>query len=166
MEIEVIDENCVDLQLQEEQLKLAKKKAKWNSIRPRFAGIVNALHKLGVEPKMSEYAVDICFSGDKEKLAAVMRILRTSGWKFTANRPKAGDSSWYAYFTHKDCDTQIWFSFTSSVCRRVQVGTKMQEVPIYETICGDDKPEVEICVPEVTLETESTSALTQTDIPF
>jgi len=81
--------------------------------------------------------MNINCAGDKHKLAAVIRILRISGFSTAANRPKQGDSSWYAWFDADNCTMRIWFSFTSSVCRRIKTGSKMVSVDTYETVCGD-----------------------------
>lgn len=135
--IETIDENLIDLQLQEEAISLAKKKAKWNANRATLYSIVNALTKIGLEPSFGNDHLNIQCTGDKDKLTAVMRILRTSGFNTTADRPAKGDSTWYAWFDSANCGARIWFSFTSSVCRRVKTGSKMVSVDTYETVCGD-----------------------------
>ena len=31
----------------------------------------------------------------------------------------------------------VWISFASTSCKRVQVRTEMQEVPVYETVCEE-----------------------------
>lgn len=153
--VELIDENIIDLQLQEEALKLAKRKVKWNANRSLLSGIVNALVKLGLEPHITEYITVNC-TGDAKKLAAVVRIFRISGFSSNADKPKKGDSTWYAFFDSPECPIRIWFAFTSSVCRRVQIGTKIAEIPIYETICGE---EIAPCETALISVTESTPAL-------
>lgn len=160
--IEAIDENIIDLQLQEEQLKLTKRKAKWNSCRQSMVGIINALAKIGVEPEFCSDYIAVRFSGDKKRLASVIRIMRTSGYETTDSRPKPGDSEWYAWFYSKDGSCRIWFNFASTICRRVKVGTKMVEQDVYETICGENLQELP-CATDPTLVMESTPALTQTD---
>lgn len=126
----------IDIQIQEQALNLAKLKARWNGCRSILDPVVNALVRLGIEPSMDSM-LNVCFSGDAKKLAAVVRILRTSGWSTSSTKPKKGDTSWFARFIHAETQMTIWFNFTSSVCRRVKVGTRMEEVAIYETQCGD-----------------------------
>jgi hypothetical protein len=135
-QVEPLLDDPIEIALAEGALELAKKRSKWNAIKDFYRPIVNALHRLGVEPRLSG-DVDIHFSGDAQKLAAVVRILRTAGFATTAERPKAGDTSWCAYFKHPQCGTDVYMYFTSSVCRRVKVGTKMVEQDIYEVQCGD-----------------------------
>jgi len=140
--IEAIDENLIDIQLQEQALELAKRRAKWNANRGLLSSVVNALHKIGLEPELTG-DLNVPCSGNKQRLAQIVRIFRTAGFSTTAERPKQGDSSWYAYFDHPECSIRIWFVFSSSVCRRVKTGTKMVEVDIYETVCGEATPAIE-----------------------
>lgn len=160
-EIEVIDENVVDIQLQERALEMTKLKVKWNGSREFLAPIVNALTKIGIEPEISVTSLNVSFTGNKEQLARAMRILRTSGFDTDEAKPKQGDTSWSAYFRKAECPLQIWFYFTSSVCRQVKVGTKMVEQAIYETRCGEDIMEEPPCEIAPISETESTPALTE-----
>lgn len=162
--VEVIDENLIDIQLQEEALALAKKRAKWNSNRATLSGIVNALTKIGIEPSFGDDYLNVRCTGDKDKLVSVIRILRTTGFNTKADRPKKGDSEWYAWFDSQECSARIWFNFTSSVCRRVKTGSKMVSVDTYETVCGDISEELP-CATALISETESTPALPN-DIPF
>jgi hypothetical protein len=163
MNIEVIDENLIDIQLQEEVLNLAKKKAKWNANRATLSSIVNALHKIGIESELTGN-LDVSVTGDKKRLADIIRIFRIAGFSSDAERPKQGDSSWYAYFSHPNCSVRIWFCFSSSVCKRVKTGSKMVSVDTYETVCGDISEELP-CATALISETESTPALPN-DIPF
>jgi hypothetical protein len=149
-QIEPLLDDPIEIALAEQALSLAKSRAKWNSIRDFYRPIVNALHRLGLEPRLSS-DVDLHFSGDAHKLASVVRILRTAGFSTTAARPKQGDTQWSAYYHHPDCGTSVWLYFTSSVCKRVKVGTKMVEQDVYEVQCGDitaaDEPPALTIVP-------------------
>jgi hypothetical protein len=137
-QVEPILESSVDIALSEAMLNLVKIRARWAAHRDFFAPIVAAFQRIGVDPKMdSANYLSVTMTGDKDKLAAAFRILRGAGFTFTADRPKKGDSEWYAFFSHTMCPVDIWFSFTSSVCRRVKVGTKTVQQDIYETVCGD-----------------------------
>lgn len=163
MNIEVIDENLIDIQLQEEAIVFAKKKAKWNANRTLLSGVVNALIKLGIEPTFGIDHLNVQCTGDKDKLTAVMRILRTSGFNTTADRPAKGDSGWYAWFDSNECSIRIWFSFTSSVCRRVKTGVKAVTVDVYETQCGDISPEE---APMITVDAAQLEQRVADDLPF
>lgn len=135
--IEVVSDSIIDKELIEEQLNLTKKKAKWNEDKWLLGPVVNALFLIGIEPSLSSGSLNVSFSGDKAKLAAAIRILRVAGFVGDGEKPKKGDDSWYSYFHHPRCELQIWFYFTSTVCKKVKVGTKLVEQDVYEVQCGD-----------------------------
>lgn len=135
-QVEPALDDAIEISLAEASLSLAKKRQKWNAIKGFYRPIVNALQRLGVEPGLSN-EVDVNFTGDALRLQSVLRILTESGFTTTAESPKKGDTSWSAYFAHPDCETKVWLYFTSSVCRRVKVGTKTVEQDVFEIVCGD-----------------------------
>jgi hypothetical protein len=97
-----------------------------------------ALEEMDIEPKfdLSAYgSIDLSFPGDGETLGKVWGLLRRHGYR-TEARPKKGDTGFTAFW-ERDGMPRIWMQFSSTLCRRVQVGTKMVEQPIYETQCGD-----------------------------
>lgn len=134
--VDTFEECSIDLQLQQEMLDHAKKRMVWNANRSRLAPMARALAILKLEPTFTG-EFNISFTGDKDALVNVVRLLRIHGWNTHADKPKKGDSSWCAWYNHPECPVQIWLYFTSSVCRRVKVGTKMEQVDVYETQCGD-----------------------------
>lgn len=79
--------------------------------------------------------IGLSFSGDGPKLTAVWRVLRRHGYN-TSCRPAKGDTTFHAFWKREGL-AEIFMSFSSSMCRRVQVGTKTVEVPVYETHCGE-----------------------------
>jgi hypothetical protein len=102
----------------------------------------------------------LCFTGDGERLAAVWKELRRNGYKNDC-RPKKGDTTFYAFWERVGY-ARLFMSFSSSMCRRVQVGTKMVETPIYETQCGE-LPELDTDAPKPNLTVVEGDA---NDIPF
>lgn len=153
-QIETLLDDPIELALAESAIELAKKRQRWNAVRDFYRPILNAFVRLGLEPRLSN-DVDVSFTGDAHKLAGVVRILRTSGFETTSGRPKPGDTSWYAYYSHPEVTVKVWLNFTSSVCRRVKVGSKMVEQDIYEVQCGDISAEItEIEVPAPAIEQE------------
>lgn len=150
-QVETVLDDPIDLLLAEENINLARKRQRWNAVKDFYRPIINALQRLGIEPRFSS-EIDVCFAGDAHKLAAVVRLLRTAGFATTASKPKAGDTSWSAFYKHPECQTDVYLSFSSSVCKRVKVGTKMVEQDVYETHCGDisiDESPALTIVPEV-----------------
>lgn len=79
--------------------------------------------------------------GTKDDLIQCVKVLRSH--KFIPDeRPKENDVSWYTLWRRNEGDGPeilIWFSFSSSQCRRVQVGTKTVEQPIYEVECSSNE---------------------------
>lgn len=137
-QVETILESSVDLALAEQALKLAKRRQKWAACRDFYAPIIAAFQRAGCEPYMEDSYIVVLMTGDKRKLETAFRILRGAGFTFSsAERPKKGNSQWFSFFNHPECETALFFQFTSSVCRRVKVGTKMVEQDVYETQCGD-----------------------------
>lgn len=136
-EVETIAESFVDIKLAEQALSIAKDRMLWNSCKGFFGPICNALQVLGAEPYFNGGTIYVSMTGDKAKLTQAFRIFRTADMTFNAERPKKGDSEWRTAFRHSSQSVYVYFQFTSSVCRRVKVGTKTVEQDVYETQCGD-----------------------------
>jgi hypothetical protein len=79
--------------------------------------------------------LNLSLNGGGSRLAAVVRQLRRLGFE-TDSKPKAGDTSYSTHFKHPS-GAQVYVTFTSTVCRRIQVGVEMVEKPIYEVVCDD-----------------------------
>lgn len=103
--------------------------------------------------------ISVRFTGDGSKLGKVWGELRRHGWNCDA-RPKKGDTEFHGWFSQEG-EVKISVSFTSSLCRRVQVGTKTVEQPIYETICGDVLHEIDEPVPEALPPPEAPQAVVE-----
>lgn len=104
--------------------------------------LFRGFEQLDIDPGFdldNEY-ITLQFTGDGEKLKQVWGLLRRNGYK-TDHHPKRGDTQVYAFWD-REGQAQIFMYFTSTLCKRVQVGTEMKEVPIYETQCGE-LPEIE-----------------------
>lgn len=41
------------------------------------------------------------------------------------------------FYEKRDCELRWYLSFSSSVCRRVKVGTRTVEQDVYETVCDE-----------------------------
>lgn len=136
-EVDTIPESLVDIRLAEQALAIAKDRLQWNSCKDFFSPLCNALQQLGAEPYFNGGTIYVSMTGDKDKLTRAFRIFRTADMTFSAERPKKGDSEWRAAFRHASQSVYVYFQFTSSVCRRVKVGTKTVEQDVFETQCGD-----------------------------
>lgn len=164
LDLESMDLGFIERELVKEALALAERRETWKMHRSVLAPIVNALRKLGADVSFPN-SLDVRLVGDAGVLAKAVRILRTSGYSFpSASRPKKGDTTWSQFFTRSECAVNIWFNFSSSICRRVQTGTKMVEQPVFETVCDSiELPPADELAAKV-IELQSTSV--DDDIPF
>lgn len=90
---------------------------------------------ISVSIDTSSTSLDISYAGDKLVMQGIFKAFRKLGYTSTS-RPKDSESQFTCYWEHKDSDMRIWLRFSSTVCKRVKIGTKMQEVDVYETRCG------------------------------
>lgn len=117
----------------------------WSRVRAQLEPTVLAFDKLDVSVTFNgESNLYVAAHGDKKRLADVIRVLRTNGWN-TGTKPAEGSPEYRAVFNIEPTEDaplapsgSVQLSFTSSVCRRVRVGTQMVEQDIYEVRCGDD----------------------------
>lgn len=128
--------NLIEKQIAEAKAEIAKREVDWLAARYILEPIVTRLEGLGIEPKLLSY-LEINFTGDAHKLAAVVRILRVAGFTSNADKPKPNQTAWHAWFRKEGVGIEIFLGFSSSVCRRVKVGTEMVKQDIYETVCGE-----------------------------
>lgn len=83
--------------------------------------------------------LSIYVTGKPEKLTAFWAYFRSRGYIPDAHVPEGKFSSFSTRF-RKDPEKyegNIYFSYSSTVCRRVQVGTKTVEEPVYEIQCDN-----------------------------
>lgn len=78
-------------------------------------------------------SVDLSIAGDKKVLKQTWNKLRTMGYE-TSDVPQE-DSTGFSCWWYKEDEPTIWLNFSSTVCKQVKVGTKTQEVDIYEVQC-------------------------------
>ena len=101
------------------------------------AALFLMLEETGIDVRFDPDYLTICigFAGDGQRLGQVWGELRRHGFN-CETRPKKGDVDFHGYF-QQDGYPKLMVNFTSTLCRRVQVGTQTVEQPIYETICGE-----------------------------
>lgn len=106
----------------------------------RVTEIIKSLQRAGINPisvhvDYSSYNVSI--TGTRAELDIMFGVLRRAGLK-PGRRPEE-KKTYYATFWYWDESESeyIFVSFSSTSCKRVQVGTKMEEVPVYETVCEE-----------------------------
>lgn len=135
--------------LEEQTSRLADMRTHWRNNKETYQKVFDILSEDN-EDESTSFTIDrwnynISTFGGKEDLLKVIRALRRCGFSST-KKPGENISSWFAYYKNEN-GAEIYFSFSSTVCKRVKVRTEMQEVDIYETVCSDDVtelPELEI----------------------
>ena len=110
--------------------------------RRRIEAILKALRCAGIEAHhvsvdSSSYNVNI--TGTRADLTIMFGILRRLG--LTPSRRPEEKTQYYAtfwYWNGEGSGEFVFVSFSSTTCKRVQVGTKTEEVPVYEMVCEDN----------------------------
>ena len=105
----------------------------------RVATICRALQKAGVnvtDVGVDSSAYNISITGPRADLDVMFGILRRLGLQPTS-RPQEKTQYFSTYWTFEDTTDYIFVMFSSTSCKRVQVGTKMEEVPVYDTVCEE-----------------------------
>jgi hypothetical protein len=105
----------------------------------RVATICKVLQKAGVN--VTDVGVDsssynISITGPRADLDVMFGILRRLGLQPTS-RPQEKTQYFSTYWTFEGTTDYIFVMFSSTSCKRVQVGTKMEEVPVYDTVCEE-----------------------------
>lgn len=133
---QAIEPTEIELLLDKDALALTERRARWARYRNELLPMVRAFQKLNATFYFPD-TLDVSIYGDKHTLAAAVRIFRTHGFSTASEPPKKGDSTWSVFYSKNDCDLRWWFRFSSSVCRRVKVGTRTVEQDVYETVCDE-----------------------------
>jgi hypothetical protein len=107
------------------------------------SALINKLHKEleAAGAVISEFNASDCrnefnlsFSGTAGAFKQIWAFLRKEGYK-PGSRPEEIRLSSFCTWWYKEESMQIWFSFSSTQCKVVKVGTKMVEQAVYETQC-------------------------------
>lgn len=97
--------------------------------------LAEALKDIPIQRASFDYAsVDLGITGDYSVLKAVFAAFRKLGYE-PGERPEKAEATFSTYFEHPAKEVRFWLSFSSTLCKRVKVGTKTQEVDIYEVVC-------------------------------
>ncbi len=121
---------------QVERDKTLKAEASWyHRNKNGIKEVADALKKIDIQSaSVSGEEVDIGVTGDKHMLAAVWSAFRKLGYE-PSRRPEKAESYFYCRW-EKEGKPSFYLTFSSTVCKRVKIGTKMVEQDIYETVCN------------------------------
>jgi len=99
--------------------------------------VASAIKKIEIQnAKLDNYqCVDLNIAGDKHVLKAVFSVFRKLKYEPSTRPKEKPESSFTCFWSRDGQELRFYLCFTSSKCSRVQIGTKMIEQPIYETVC-------------------------------
>ena len=107
-----------------------------------YQSLVDDMAEVGFEVRFPG-TLDFSATGTKPKLLAGIKVLRRHGYKMSKGVPEKTDyfGAWCYYHDNDgnkdESRIDVYFSFSSTVCQRVKVGTRMVEEDIYEIQCGE-----------------------------
>jgi hypothetical protein len=145
------------LRLVEQSQKMAKNAKLFRHTVTTLPELFRAFEELDLSLSFNldnEY-MNLSFAGDGEKLKTVWGLMRRNGFN-TTQRPKKGETTFNSFWAQEGY-AEIFMMFSSTLCKRVKVGTKMVEQDIFETQCGD--------LPEIEAEDKHVAEVVD-DIPF
>lgn len=129
-----IDPIWEDLSTRHSQI--AERASRWKKHKKVLLPFVQRLILLGCSVDFRDADINVSLTGDKRKFLNLVRLHRQFGFKPTM--PSKGATTAYWRVAHEDIS--FYVTFSSTVCRQVQVGTKLVEQPVYETQCDDFVP--------------------------
>lgn len=126
---------------------IARRAKQWLALKQRYLRFVQEMVLLGCELSMDgTFDVQFRVAGDKQKFLQLVRCHRRHG--FSPTMPEKGATSAFWRINRDDAEFPMWFAFTSTVCQRVKVGTRMVEQDVFETHCESIAPDDENQLPE------------------
>lgn len=134
----------IEQRLREERDAIRKRREQFRASRDKLEPLLTELHELGCELRFPN-SIDVTLTGDKHKFLALLRVLNRHGLK--TPKIEKGATGLSHFFYPEGTELSLYVVFSSTVCRRVKVGTKMVEQEIYETVCDEIYPHGEQPVP-------------------
>lgn len=95
--------------------------------------LIQQLETLGAE-FYGDTSINVQVVGDVKLLGRVWGAFRRAGYQ-SYSRPAKNEPSWSGWF-HHDNAMGMYLSFTSTVCRRVKIGSQMVMQDVYSVECG------------------------------
>lgn len=103
---------------------------------PLFKKVEEALKEVDQELAAGYNRAHVWHTGNAESIGKVWGVLRAQGFIPKDHMPEGPILAFETDFTHAS-GALLHLTFSSKVCRRVQIGTKTVEEPVYEIQCGD-----------------------------
>jgi hypothetical protein len=117
----------------------------WDEHSARMLPVLEAMEEHIIYMSPTSYDLNITVSGDYAVLLKCLRAFRSNGF-MSREVPEKGQGSFSTYFRDRRddgtdrSDAKFFFTFSSTQCRQVKVGTKMVQQDVYEIIC-DEEPQ-------------------------
>lgn len=112
------------------------KAAVLDRIAPYYEALMTGLADVKPYVWVDGYEVNVSITGAKSALASAWATLRRNGFTPEERPTRETKSEIHTRFRQAD-GTRVYLAFSSTVCRRVQVGTRTVEEPIYEIQCEE-----------------------------
>lgn len=75
-------------------------------------------------------------TGGRANLNKMINVLRRHKFD-SADRPQEKES-WYRAFWETEDKCKVYVQFSSTQCKRVKIGEKLEVVPVYEIVCDEE----------------------------
>ena len=123
--------------------KLRQHRAAMQFHAAKLIALFTDVEALGGEPHSDGDWIFVPVTGDKHKFLAFARVIAKHGFKVPKVEKGATGFTQLEFLGEGDNQLYLYFQFSSSVCRRVKVGTKTVEQDVYETVCDELMPYAE-----------------------
>jgi len=106
----------------------------------RVGEVIKALQKADINVlhvTVDGNSYNVRLTGSRADLDVMFGVLRRAGLT-PRERPQEKEQYYMTFWDFGAAFREyVWISFTSTSCKRVQVRTEVQEVPVYETVCEE-----------------------------
>jgi hypothetical protein len=126
--------------LDEKKRMLRKRRAAMKFHMAKLQALFADVDPLGAEPWTDGDWIYVTVTGDKHAFLAFARVIRRHGFELPKIEKGATGFTKVEHIGEGDNLLTFYFTFTSSACRRVKVGTKMVEQDVFEVVCDELTP--------------------------
>jgi hypothetical protein len=126
--------------LDEKKKTLRKRRAAMKVHAAKLQALFADVEPLGCDPYTDGDWIFVSLTGDKHKFLQFCRAMRKHGFEVPKVEKGATGFQKLNYIGEGDNALALYFIFSSSVCRRVKVGTKMVEQDVFEVVCDELMP--------------------------
>ena len=132
----VFEDLATDLQY------VTRRIARWSELGPTLAPIVAKAETLAnAVPRMSSTTLDIAIAGATGELIGFVAFLEELGYRLRTPLPETAVQYWSSFVENAEGESMLYLSWTNTVCHRVQIGVRVEEVPVYDIRCGEQHEE-------------------------